>query len=206
MIKIYHARRARSVRVIWLLEELGVPYELETMDFTRETLQSPAYLQLQPLGKIPVIRDGSITLFESGAIVEYLLEKYDEGRALAPAPATPERAEYLQWFHFGEASLAAHVSEIVRERFGRPSEAPVQANDSILALVRERLARAVAVVDRALSQRSYICGEAFTAADIMVSYGITMARILRELPGEFANVASYLERLKQRPGYQRAWG
>jgi glutathione S-transferase len=204
MIKIHHARRARSARVIWLLEELSVPYQLETIEFTREFLQSPAYLQLHPLGKVPVVQDGSVTLYESGAIVEYLLEKYGEGR-LAPAASTPERAEYLQWFHFGEASLATHVSEIVRQRFGGPSGMPAAANDSILALGRERLAGALAVVDRALDQRAHICGEPFTAADIMVSYGITMARILRELPAEFANVAAYLERLKQRPGYQRAW-
>jgi glutathione S-transferase len=204
VIKIYHSRRARSARVIWLLEELGVPYELEAIDFKREFLQSPAYLRLHPLGKIPVVQDGPITLFESGAIVEYFLEKYGEGR-LAPAPATPERAEYLQWFHFGEASLAAHVSEIVHERFGSPAGAPGAPNSPILALGRERLARALAVVDQALRGRAYICGDAFTAADIMISYGITMARIVRELPAEFANVGAYLERLKQRPAYERAW-
>lgn len=204
MIKIYHARRARSARVIWLLEELGVPYELETIEFTAEVLQSPTYLKLHPLGRIPVVQDGPVTLFESGAILEYLLEKYGEGR-LAPAPATPERAEYLQWFHFGEASLATHVSEIVRQRFGRPSEAPAPTNDAILALGRERLARALAVVDRTLNGRAYICGPSFTAADIMVSYGITMARIVRELPAELEAVAAYLERLKQRPAYARAW-
>jgi glutathione S-transferase len=202
MVKIYHSRRARSARVIWLLEELGVPYELELLEFKPEALQSPEYLKVQPLGQVPAIRDGAVSMFESGAIVQYLLEKHGETR-LAPAPGTPQRAEYLQWFHFGEASLANYVSMIVRERFGKADAGP---NEALLTEARKRLKASVAVIDRALEGRAFICGANFTAADIMVSYGIVMARIIRELPAEFANVAGYLERLKQRPGYDKAWG
>jgi glutathione S-transferase len=200
-IKIYHARRARSARVIWLLEELGVPYELETLEFKPEALNSPEYLQVHPLGQLPAIRDGEITFFESGAIVQYLLEKHGAGR-LEPALGTPERGLYLQWFHFGEASLASHVSEIVRQRFGRP---PGPHTEAILELARVRLRAALHVVEHALDGRDFICGATFTAADIMVVYGIVMARITRELPDEFPRVAAYFDRLKQRPAYAPAW-
>jgi len=201
MVTIYHARRARSARIIWLLEELGVPYQLQLLEFKPEALQNPEYLKLQPLGQIPAIRDGAVSMFESGAIVQYLLEKHGETR-LAPAAGTAARPEYLQWFHFGEASLAVYVSLIVRERFGKAGEAP---NEYSLAAARQRFCAAASVIDGALSGRAFICGDRFSAADIMVSYGLVMARIIRELPGELSNVASYLERLKQRPGYEKAW-
>jgi glutathione S-transferase len=200
-IKIYHSRRARSARVIWLLEELGVPYELEAIEFKPSALQAPEYLQLHPLGQIPVVQDGDITLYESGAIVQYLLEKHGEER-LAPPVATPLRAAYLQWFHFSEASLANHMSEIVRQRFGGP---PNEHTEAILKLARTRFSAALSVVDRALAGHEYICGDQFSAADIMMIYGIVMARITRELPDQFENVAAYLERLKQRPAYAVAW-
>jgi glutathione S-transferase len=202
MITIYHSKRTRSARVIWLLEELGIPYELELIEFKPEALQSPAYLEVQPLGQLPAIRDGAISMFESGAILQYLLEKYGEAR-LAPAPGTAARPEYLQWFHFGEANLAIYISLIVRERFGK---AGAPANEDSLASARKRFHASAAVIDRVLSDRSFICGEQLTAADIMVSYGLVMARIIRELPAELTNVAAYLERLKQRPAYAKAWG
>jgi glutathione S-transferase len=201
MIKIYHAKRARSARVIWLLEELGVPYELSVLDFKPEVLKSPEHLARHPLGQLPVVEVDGVRFFESGAHVQYFLERYGQGR-LEPAVGTPERALYLQWFHYGEASLATHVSHIVRQRFGRPPEQQVPA---ALAEYRASLLAAVEVVERALDGKPYICGTEFSAADIMVSYGLIMSRIIRELPEQFTNVAAYLERLKQRPSYAKAW-
>jgi glutathione S-transferase len=201
MIKVHHARRARSVRVIWTLEELGVPYNLEPLEFSTAALRSPAYLKLHPLGQVPVIEDDGLVMIESGAIVEYILEQHGEGR-LAPAPRTAQRPAYLQWFHFGEAVIARHVSEIVRNRFGKTPETRVEA---IVTDARERLREGLVVVDGALSGKPFIVGNDFTAADIMLSYGITMAKIVGELPKEFVNVGTYLERLKGRPGYARAW-
>jgi glutathione S-transferase len=201
MIKIYHSRRARSVRVIWLLEELGVPYEIEPLAFKRETLKSPEYLKLHPLGQIPVVQDEKLTMFESGAIVEYLLEKYGEGR-LAPLPGAPQRGEYLQWFHFGEAGPARHVGEIVRHRFEHPDHDQIP---EILPESRKRLGETLAVIERALDGRSYILGADFTAADIMIAYGIVIAKIIRELPANLPNLTGYIGRLKERPAYQRAW-
>ncbi|HEX3595998.1 MAG TPA: glutathione S-transferase family protein [Polyangiaceae bacterium] len=201
MLKVHHARRARSVRVVWTLEELGVQYELVALKFSAEELSSPAYKKLHPLGLVPVIQEGDKTIFESGAIVQYILEEYGEGR-LAPAPRTALRATYLQWFHFGETEVARFVSEIVRNRFGKP---PEQRLEAVVVESRQRLGDSLAVVDGELAGKPYIVGEDFTAADIMVSYGITMARIIGELPKELTNVGAYLERLKGRPAYARAW-
>jgi glutathione S-transferase len=201
MLKIHHARRARSARVIWLAEELSIPYELAPLEFKREVLKSPEYKRLHPLGQVPVIEDDGITLFESGAILEYLLEKYGRGR-LAPALSSPERAAYLQWFHYGEASLARHVGDIVRHRF---TLAEQDKNPAFLEEARGRFREALAVVDQALTGRKYMLGEPFTAADIMIAYGIVMGKITKELPAEFANVGAYLGRLQERPAYDRAW-
>ena len=201
MITIHHARRARSARVIWLLEELGVPYQLHTLEFSEAALQSPDHLKLHPLGLVPVVQDGELTMIESGAILEYLLERYAKGR-LAPSPASSLRPEYLQWFHFGEATLANYVSDIVRNRFGFPES---ERSEAVVEYARRRLRKSLDFVDKTLADREYILGPEFTAADIMVSYGIVMARITKELPGEFSNVGAYLERLKQRPAYSKAW-
>jgi len=201
MIRIHHAKRARGARVIWLLEELGVPYEIVPVEFKPEVLKSASHMALHPLGQLPVVETDGVRFFESGAQVQYLIEKYGQGR-LEPAIGTPERALYLQWFHFGEAGLAQWVSQIVRQRFGMPAE---QQSSAILEDARTRLTQAIGVVDRALAGKSFICGDQFSAADIMVSYGIVMAKVTRELPEQFLEVAGYLERLKQRPAYVRAW-
>jgi glutathione S-transferase len=201
MIKIYHAKRARGARVIWLLEELGVPYEIEPIEFKPEVLKSAEHVARHPLGQLPVVEVDGVRFFESGAHLQYFLERYGQGR-LEPKPGTTERAEYLQWFHFGEASLAVYVSQIVRQRFGRPAG---EQSADIVNDARERLASAACAVDLALAQRPYICGDAFSAADIMGSYGLVMSRIIRELPDQLAHVPAYLERLKERPAYARAW-
>ncbi|HKU44318.1 MAG TPA: glutathione S-transferase family protein [Polyangiales bacterium] len=201
MIKLYHAKNARGVRVIWLLEELGVPYAVERLEFKSAVLRSPEHMARHPLGQLPVLETDGVRFFESGAHVQYLLEKYGQGR-LEPQPGTPERAEYLQWFHFGEASLAAYVSHIVRQRF---NDEGLEPSADILAYARARLTAAAGVVDAALHDRPYICGDSFSAADIMVGYGLVMSRIIRELPGELNHVAAYLKRLKERPAYAIAW-
>jgi glutathione S-transferase len=201
MIKVHHARRARSARVIWLLEELGLPYDVHQLEFSPTALQTPEHLQLHPLGQIPVIEDDGVTLFESGAILEYVLERYGNGR-LAPGPGSPQRPEYLQWFHYGEASLARYVSDIVRTRFGMPESTRCP---DYTPFARARYRIVLAPVDKVLATREFITGPEFTAADIMIAYGIVMSRIIGELPAEFANVAAYLGRLKARPAYAKAW-
>ena len=201
MLKVHHARRARSARIIWLLEELSVPYELAQLEFKREILRSPEYLALHPLGQIPVLEDGQTTMFESGAILEYLLETRGEGR-LAPAVGSPSRAHYLQWFHYGEASIARHLSDIVRHRFSLPE---ADRNAAFLEEARGRYRETLHVIERALQGQKFVLGDAFTAADIMISYGMIVGKITRELPAELGNIADYLGRLQERPAYAKAW-
>ena len=202
MITIHHSRNARSVRIIWLLEELGVPYAVKPVEFKPAAMKSADYLALHPLGQIPALEDGAITMFESGAMVEYLLERYGDGK-LAPSIAEPaQRAEYLKWFHFGEASLAKWANDIVRARYYMPESERVP---EVLPLSRQHYREALTVVDRALSNRAFICGATFSAADIMISYGVTIGKFIGELPSELERITAYLDRLKERPAYHRAW-
>lgn len=200
MIHVHHARRTRSVRVLWLLEELGLPYQVEPVEFDYEKLRSAEYRKIHPLGLVPAMIDGDLKLIESGAILEYILDRYGEGRLIPPAK-TRERALYYQWFHYGEASIARHVSDIVIHRFGPEAERVPQVLDS----VRGKLRNALAYADEQLAGKDFILGAEFSAADIMMSYGMVMARITRELPADLANIAGYLGRLKQRPAYDRVW-
>jgi glutathione S-transferase len=200
MIVVHHAPKARSVRVIWLLEELDVPYEVRGVTLSRETPRDPAHLRAHPLGKVPAIEDGDVTMFESGAIVEYLIERYGAGR-LAPAPGTPARAAYLQWLHFGEATCLPPLSDLVQHTFMRPEA------ERIAAMVPDASARVRAwmdVLDAALADRPYLAGEAFTAADVMVGYAVALAKLVGQLGPAHANVVAYLTRLEARPAFQRA--
>lgn len=202
MITFHHSPRARSARLIWLCEELGVPYEAKPIEFASR--RTPEYLALHPLGQIPVMQDGDITLIESGAIVEYVLERYGRGRLMPSASADGwrARADYLQWFQYGEATLAKHLGEIMRNRFVLPEP---ERNPAIVDDARKRLAGAAEVVDRALAGRDFICGAALTAADIMIAYPLALAKITGELAPALGNVAAYLRRLRERPGYSKAW-
>jgi glutathione S-transferase len=150
------------------------------------------------------MQDGDVTLFESGAIVQYVLERYGDGRL---SPRTDRegwraRAEYLQWFEYGEATLAKYLGEIVRQRVIVPEAERVPA---IIEIARARFAEAAEVVDRALGDREFICGAQLTAADIMIAYDLALAKLTGELPPALANAAAYLRRLRTRPAYAKAW-
>jgi glutathione S-transferase len=201
MIRLYHAPRTRSVRVVWLLEELGLPYELVVMPFTPEALKSPEFLRINPSGALPAIEDGEVAMFESGAIVEYLLERYGDGR-LAPPAGSPARARYLQWLHFGEAGLLPPLGDMAQHSFIRPEA------ERIAAMVADGKRRATAkldVLEPVLARAPYLCGDAFTAADVMVGYGVMLTRLLGVLGPAHPQVGDYLTRLEARPGFQKAF-
>ena len=201
MIKLYHAPKTRSVRVLWLLEELGLPYDLVVMPFTQEALKSAEFLRVNPCGALPAIEDGDVTMFESGAILEYVLERYGNGR-LAPPPGTPARARYLQWVHFGEASLLPPLGDIAQHAIFRPEAERIPA---MVADGRRRATAKLDVLEQALSGSPYLCGEAFTAADIMVGYGVALTRLLGVLGDGHPRVGAYLARLEKRPPFQKAF-
>jgi glutathione S-transferase len=198
MIKLYHAPQSRSVRVRWLLEELGdVPYELAPVTF--ESMKKPEYLRVHPLGAVPAIQDGDVTMFESGAILSYLLERYGRGR-LAPAPATSARAPYLQWFFFGEATMAPPLVDVLLHSMFLPEPQRVPA---VAESGRKRFAQLLDVLEPRLAGKQYLCGE-FTAADIMVGYAVGLGRFVGLGTDGPPNVQEYFGRLGERPAFQRA--
>jgi len=198
MIKLYHAQLTRSIRIIWLLEELGVPYELVTVPFKPPR---HSFEQNTPSGKFPVIEDDGLVLSESGAILEYLIEKYGKGR-LAPALGSRDRGPYLQWVHFAEATAFPPIGDIARHTMFLPEAERIPA---VAADGRARAKNALDVLERALAGREeYVVGKELSGADVMMGYFLMAARMLGLVDAEYPNIAAYWERLAARPGFQKA--
>lgn len=198
MIDIYHVAGTRSLRVIWLCEELALSYRAIAVDFSAEYRASAEWRLLNPVGKVPVLKDGDLTMFESGAMVQYLLDRYGEGR-LQPQPGAPDHARYLQWCWFAESTFARPLGEIVNHRRAFP-DAPIPA---VLAEMADRAALCLDAVAAATSGRDYLLGEEFTAADVMTGYSLLLAdRLVPERMPE--GVQPYWQRLRARPAFQRA--
>jgi glutathione S-transferase len=197
MITLWFAPRTRAVRVRWLLEELGVPYELRRVEFQRP---AQAFVQDTPLGKLPVIEDDGVTIGESGAIVEYILERYGAGR-LAPPIGSPLRGPFLQWVHFAEATAFPPLGVIV---WHVVYQGDADANPGAIAGARERAAGSLAFVERALGTHQYLLGRDFSAADVMMGFTLLAARLLGVLDERFPRLEAYLARLECRPAFQRA--
>jgi glutathione S-transferase len=197
VITLYHVPFSRSLRVRWLLEELGLSYELVTRSFAE--LKQPEHRALHPLGKVPVLRDGDLVLYESGAILQHLLERYGEGR-FEPKPGTPERSLHWQWFHFAEATLAPPLGLIVRHTSLLPEAERVP---SVVDFARQGATDALAVVERALAGRSWLLPE-FGAADVMLGYSVKLASFVRLLGDATPNLLAYLARCEERPAWRRA--
>jgi glutathione S-transferase len=200
MIKLYHSPRTRSVRVLWLLEELGLPYELETIPFAPESLKSPEYLKVNPLGKVPTLQDGDLTMFESGAIVEYLLEKYGAGR-LAPAVGAPTRGPFLQWVHFAEATAMPPLGAIAQHTLFKPESERIPA---VVVEARERAAAVLGVLEQAVSGKQFLLGAEFSGADVMMGYALLLMKWFGLLTDQYPNLVAYLQRLETRPAFQKA--
>ena len=198
MITLYHSPRTRSVRVLWLLEELGLPYELKAVPFTEEALKSPDYLKLNPFGKVPALTDGDLTMFESGAIVEYLLERYGQGR-LAPPVGTAERGAFLQWVHFAEATLMAPLGAMAQHMIFLPEAERIPA---VVADSQAKLKGLLTAVEAALGGKAYILGGTFSAADIMLGYSLLLTKWFGML-ADFPTLHAYMARLEERPTLQK---
>ena len=200
MIKLYHAPMTRSLRIYWLLEELGdVPYQLERVQFAPP---KQPFSQATPFGKVPVLEDGEVLIFESGAILEYILERYGKGR-LAPAPGTPPRAAYLQWVHFSEATLFPPLGDIVRHTIFKPEAERVPA---VVEDARARARVTLGVLERALERKPFLLGAEFSGADVMMGFTLLAAKRLGVLDADFPAVSEYLGRLESRPALQKALG
>lgn len=197
MIRLYFAPRTRAVRVRWLLEELGLPHELRRVDFNPP---KQVFSQSTPLGKLPVIEDGDVTICESGAILEYILERYGAGR-LAPPIDSPLRGPFLQWIHFAEATAFPPVGVIVWHTLYLRDAADIP---SVIASARERAHGGFEFVEKALAGKSYLLGEEFSAADIMMGFTLVASRMLGVLDDRYPGIDAYLARLEARPAFQRA--
>lgn len=201
MIRIYHAKGTRSMRLIWLCEELGLPYEAVAVDFTPAGRAKPEWRKLSPTGKVPAIHDGEFSMFESGAIVEYLLERYGKGR-LRPAPGTPESGLYLQWSWFAEATFARPLGDIAQHTVVRPEP------QRIPAVVEDARARTIVCLDAleaAVPGGRYLVNGGFTAADIMMGYTLFLARRFGVLTtSNYPSVNAYLARLETHAGFIKA--
>ena len=200
MLKLYHVSGSRSVRVRWLLEELGLAYDLETMPFDKAALQAPEYLKKNPLGKVPAFEDGETALFESGAILEYLLEKYGEGR-FKPETGSKAWERYLIWMHASE-SFAQSVAIYF---FNTVLVAESDRSEAIIADVKSRVTVVIAGAEADLSDRPFICGAEFSAADIMFTYAIHFANAFGLLnEDDHPNLLAYFGRISEREAFQRA--
>jgi glutathione S-transferase len=196
MITVYHLEHSRSQRILWLLEELDVKYQLER--FARDpTGRAPdAYRKTHPLGKSPAIRDGDLVLAESGAIVEYLVERYGNGR-LAPPPGDPARARYLYWFHAAEGTAMLWIVVCIVLGMAGDATAPIRG-----ALGGE-ITRFFDYMEREFGDGPYLVGASFSAADVMMGYVVEVAAEQGFL-GEHPRLRAYLARLRERPAYRRA--
>ena len=200
MITIHHLGKSQSERIVWLCEELGIPYELKHHVRDPVTMLSPPALRaLHPLGAAPVIEDGELVLAESGAIVDYIIGKYGSGR-LALGPAHPDFAHYLYWFHFANANLQPNMGRnMMLRRLDLPADNPVALG------MRERLERALALVESRLGEARYLAGDEFTAADIMIVFTLTTMRNFMPLDlAPYPNILAYLARIGERDAYRRA--
>jgi glutathione S-transferase len=197
MIRLYHLEESRSQRIVWLLEELGVDYELVHYERDAVTRRAPPALRaVHPLGKSPLLEDEEVLLPESGAIVEYLVTRHGDGR-LAPAPGDPSFPRYLQWLHFAEASgMFPLLLDMFLDMVGEGAAGLKQH-------VATELALHLSYMDEELAGRDWFAGEAFTAADVMMGFVVEFAATRADL-ATYPNLARYLERIHARPAYQRA--
>ncbi len=198
MIELWHCPDARSFRPLWALEELGLEYKLHLLPFPPR-VREPAYLEVNPLGTIPAMRDGETFMTESAAIVQYLATRYGPSD-LAVAVDEADYGAWLNWLHFGEATLTFPQTLVLRYRRFEPGKAEVVADDYakwFLSRLRQ--------VDRALSDgREWLCAGRFTGADISVGYALLLARTLKLDVNFSPAVAAYWERLRERPGFKAA--
>jgi glutathione S-transferase len=210
MIVVHHLENSRSLRVLWLLEELGCPYEIVEYKRDKKTMLAPAALmKIHPLGKSPVIVDGNRTIAESGAIIEYLVETYGQGR-LVPAPGTPERLRYTYWLHYAEGSAMPPL--LLKLIFMRlPTNAPFFIRPVARAISRQaqktlidpQLARHLAYWGTELSAHPWFAGDEFAACDIQMSFPLEAAATRLDIPKNHP-VRGFLDRIHARPAYQRA--
>ncbi|MCY1125945.1 glutathione S-transferase family protein [Frigidibacter sp. RF13] len=199
MIRLHHVALSRSFRVLWLLSEMGIEPEIVTYSITDGSLRAPDYLAKSPAGRVPALEVEGLTLFESGAITEYLCETHPE-HGLGRAPGHPERARYLEWLHFAETQAHLIANLNLQWVFLRD---PSMRSPTLLKMEAKRLAITLGAVERTLAGQDHLLTSGFSAADTMLGYNLLAApHFVRMDP--FPAIRAYLDRIAARPGWQRA--
>jgi glutathione S-transferase len=197
MLVVHHLNDSRSQRILWLLEELGVPYEIKPYQRDATTRLAPPELkQVHPLGKSPVITDGGKTIIESGAIIDYIIRRYGKGR-MQPAPETAAYDEYLQWMHYAEGS--AMLPLMLNLYAGRLGDAAAP----LMPRVEGEIANHLAYIDGALKGRQFIVGDTLSGADIQMSFVGEVAGAFGKR-AQYPNLDAWTKRLHERPAYKKA--
>jgi glutathione S-transferase len=192
MIQLYWSPRSRSFSGIWLLEETGLPYERVLTDIATGAQKAPEFLKINPMGKVPALKDGEAALGEAAAICAYIADRYPEVR-LAPAPSDPKRARYLQWLFFSPSCIEPALIQIFTKLEVPPSTAAWGSATQVFD-----------VLDAALEKGPWILGDEFSAADIVIGSGLNFAvRLFKMVPSR-PSFDAYIERCMARPAFQRA--
>ena len=199
MLKVHFVAGTRSGRVVWLLEELGLEYEVNIMPFTKEGLKSPEHRSRHALGRVPVLEDGDISIFESGAIIDYVLERHKNG-GLKPNSDAPEFPFYLQWYHYCEGMVMPPMNQIVVQTILLP---PDRRDEVVLNQAKNLLTKSLAPVNENLADKDYLIGD-FSAADLMLGHSCFMANRLGCISDEMQNIKDYVARIADRPAFKKA--
>jgi len=199
MLTLHFAPNSRAGRIVWLLEELELPYDINKMAFHPKDLKSDKHRARHPLGRVPVLDDGDIRIYESGAIVEYVIERHKNG-GLKPAVDDVMYPEFLQWFHYCEGMVMPPVNTIVVQTVLLP---PDRRDETALGQAQRLLSKALAPVDEALAGRDYLIGD-FSAADIMLGHACFMSNRLGCVNDDMPNLKAYVEKVVARPAFKTA--
>ena len=199
MLKVHFVAGTRAGRVVWLLEELGLEYEVNVMPFTKEGLKSQEHRARHALGRVPVLEDGDISIFESGAIIDYVLERHKNG-GLKPSSDASEFPFYLQWFHYCEGMVMPPMNQIVVQTILLP---PDRRDETVLNQAKNLLTKSLAPVNENLADKDYLIGD-FSGADLMLGHSCFMANRLGCVNDEMQNIKDYVARINARSAFQKA--
>ncbi|WP_448213959.1 glutathione S-transferase family protein [Colwellia sp. MEBiC06753] len=195
---LHHCHESRSMRSLWLIHELGLPVQVEVHSFG-PALRDPNYLENSPLGRVPCLIDGELTLFESGAIAEYLCERYDNA-SLWRGLEHSERPQWLQWLHYAE-TITVHCASLTQQAIVINDES--LRSPTVWKLESRRLEKAIEVIENHLADQPYLLTSGFSAVDIGVGYPIHVAQYFVDMK-QFPNVQAYYQRLSERPAFQKS--
>ena len=201
MITIYHLAQSQSDRVVWLMEELGLPYQLEWFERGEDMLAPPEYCALHPMGTAPTIRDGDLVMAESTAIVQYIAHRYGDGR-FTLAPDHPNYPDYLYWLMFNNNAQTSFLVNLAIQATGITA-----ANENLAKTIQRRQEGLYKQLDARLGEMPYLAGDEFTLCEIMAMTNLTaLPAFGGRTIDDLANAQRYIERVSQRPAYRKAMG